>query len=419
MSTPETTPSREPLRLAYLTTEYPKVSHTFIRREILELERRGHRVLRLAIRDSQGAIADPADQAEEAKTFHVLRCGMMRLLTDALVVKISHPGRWFSAVKAMRQMSKASERGLIRHLAYLVEAAVLLRVVKREGIQHIHVHFGTNATSVVRLMRLLGGPTYSFTVHGPDEFDAPRGFSLADKVADAAFVVAITDYCSAQLRRWSHWTHWNRIHVVHCTIADAFLNDAVTPIEPASNTLVCVGRLSAQKGQLLLLDAVKRLVDEGVDLHIILAGDGEMREVIEARIAELNLKDTITITGWISEAQVRDHLRAARGLILPSFAEGLPVVIMEALALGRPVLTTRITGIPELVRDGENGWLVPAGNIQALTDTMRTMLQTPAEDLDAMGRAGHVAVQRAHNVTTEVDKLERHFRDAIAAGMER
>lgn len=418
MSGAETTASEHPLRIAYLTTEYPKVSHTFIRREILELERRGHHVLRLAIRDSQGAIADPADQAEESKTFHVLRCGMVRLMTDALVVKLSHLGRWFSALRAMRWMSKASERGLIRHIAYLVEAAVLLRVVKRERIQHVHVHFGTNATSVVRLMRILGGPTYSFTVHGPDEFDAPRGFSLGDKIADAAFVVAITDYCSAQLRRWSHWTHWNRIHVVHCTIADAFLNDDVTPIDPASNTLVCVGRLSAQKGQLLLLGAVKRLVDEGVELHIILAGDGEMREVIEARIAELNLQDHITITGWISEAQVRDHLRMARGLILPSFAEGLPVVIMEALALGRPALTTRITGIPELVRDGENGWLVPAGNVDALTDAMRTMLQTPVDDLNAMGKAGHEAVQREHNVTTEVDKLERHFRDAIAAGTE-
>src|SRR5262245_38892039 len=354
--------SRRKLRLAYLTTEYPKVSHTFIRREIQELERRGHGVLRLAIRSSGGAIADSADADESARTIHCLAQPKWRILIAATGVTLTRPLKWIRATRMAMAMSRASDRGLLRHLAYLMEAAWLLRVLEREGIEHVHVHFGTNAAAVARLIRCLGGPTFSFTVHGPDEFDSPRGFSLAEKVIDSEFVVAISDYCAAQLRRWVPSEHWHKINVVRCTVGDEFFQP-VRPIGPSAKTLLSIGRLSAQKGQLLLIEAMRRLLDEGIDARLILAGDGEMREEIEDRIAELGLNESVAVTGWIDEAEVRRLLSEARALVQPSFAEGLPVVMMEALAMARPVIGTMIAGIPELVLDGVNGWLVPAGNV--------------------------------------------------------
>jgi glycosyltransferase involved in cell wall biosynthesis len=401
-----------PLRLAYLTTEYPKVSHTFIRREILELERRGHEVLRLAIRDGGGAMADEADAAEALRTVHCLRAPPRRFLAAVALAMLRRPRRWVRAMRMAARMSRVSERGLLRHLAYLAEAALLLRMVRRRRIEHLHVHFGTNAAAVARLMRCLGGPPYSMTVHGPDEFDAPRGLSLAEKMRDAAFTVAISDFGAGQLRRWAPHDLWSRIHIVRCTVGESFL-EAVAPIAPAAATLVCIGRLSPQKGQLLLLDAMRRLIDDGINARLVLAGDGELRREIEQRIIELALHNRVEITGWIDEAMVRHHIVSARALVQPSFAEGLPVVIMEAMAMARPVVSTMVAGIPELVRHGENGWLVPAGSTAELGHALREVMHAPVDRLNAMGRAGRLRVRERHFTATEAAKLEALFRRAL------
>ena len=225
-------------------------------------------------------------------------------------------------------------------------------------------------------------------------------------MADAAFVVAITDFCAAQLRRWASVEDWPKIHVVRCTVGDDFFS-AVQPIDPMSRTFVSVGRLCPQKGQLLLIDALARVVRGGVDARLVLVGDGELRPLVERRIAEADLGGHVEITGYASEAEVRRHILAARALVLPSFAEGLPMVIMEAFALGRPVVSTYIAGIPELVRTGENGWLVPAGNTEQLAEAMLAVLEAPAQKLDAMGEAGRQQVIQRHNTSIEAQELER------------
>ena len=249
------------------------------------------------------------------------------------------------------------------------------------------------------------------TLHGPDEFDAPRSWRLADKQADAAFVVAITDYCSAQLRRWAAPEHWSKIHVVHCAVGDKFLLHAA-PVDPRSRTFVSVGRLCAQKGAILLVDALAVLHQRGVHARLVLAGDGEMRAAIEQRVTQLKLNDWVQITGWLNEQQVREHILSARALVLPSFAEGLPVVIMEAMALGRPVISTYVAGIPELVIPGKTGWLVPAGSITALADAMGEAFEMPADQLTRMGEIGAQRVGLRHNTTTETDRLELLLIDA-------
>jgi glycosyltransferase involved in cell wall biosynthesis len=394
-----------PLRLAYLITQYPKVSHTFIRREIRELERRGHAVLRLAIRPADSALVDPEDLRESSRTLHCVTQPLATLARAQFRVAARHPRGYWRALRMAVRMGRRSERGLAAHLAYVVEAAFLLERLCEHRVEHVHVHFGRNAAAVARLIRCMGGPSYSFTVHGPDEFDAPRSLRLGDKQADASFVIAISDYCSAQLRRWSRPEDWPRIHVVRCGVGENFFSRA-RPVDGRSRTFVCVGRLCPQKGQLLLIEAVARLKREGLALDLVLAGDGEMRGEIERRLRDLDVADRVKITGWIPETVVVDQVLAARALVLPSFAEGLPVVIMEAMALGRPVISTFVAGIPELVRPGETGWLVPAGNAEALADALRQALAATAGELQAMGLAARARVRAAHDIVTEAGRLE-------------
>lgn len=401
------------MRLAYLTTEYPKVSHTFIRRELTELERRGHVVERWAIRSPGNAIADPSDREELNKTFHCLKQSAVTLAGNAAGVLLTRPIKFLKAVRVARQLHKRSPRGFVRHVAYLIEACTLLNEAKKKNIEHVHVHFGTNCAAVALLMRELGGPTFSFTVHGPDEFDDPVGHSLDIKAASASTVIAITDFCSAQLRRWLRYEDWQKVHVVHCTVDEKFF-DEHRPVDTKSRTLISIGRLSAQKGQLLLIEALARLVEEGIDVKVVLGGDGEMRDVIERRIRELKVHDRVEITGWISEAEVRKQLLTSRGLVLPSFAEGLPVVIMEALAMGRPVISTAVAGIPELVQTGETGWLVSAGSVDQLVDAMRAMMETPAAQLNELGENGRRLVRERHQAATEAAKLEAIFENIIS-----
>lgn len=400
--------ARRRLRLAYLTSEYPKASHTFVRRELQELERRGHLVLRVANRGAGSASVSAADKAEEGLTFHLATRPKHEYVAASAWAQATRPARWVRALELATEMGQVSERGLTKHLIYLAEAAVLVRHLEAEGIEHVHVHFGNNAAVVARLAHCLGGPQYSMTIHGPDEFDQAIGYSLGAKTMDAAFVVAISDFCSAQLRRWVGYDHWGKIHVVHCAVGEDFLGE-VSPITDQQRKLLCIGRLSPAKAQMLLLDAMERLVAEGRDVALVLAGDGEMRGVIEERVQRAGLGGRVEITGWIDEATVRRHLREARALVQPSFAEGLPVVLMEALAMGRPVISTTIAGIPELVRPGENGWLVTAGNVEELTAAMRDAIERPASELSTMGQRGRARVQERHFMSTEVDKLEALF----------
>ncbi|MHB8790235.1 MAG: glycosyltransferase [Desulfobulbaceae bacterium] len=395
----------ERLKLAYLTTSYPSVSHTFIRRELREIERRGHSILRLAIRQSNAALVDPIDQEEAAKTIHCLALPVWLHVISLFQTALLHPVRFWDAFCLTIKMGLRSDRGIFRHFFYLVEACTFLGILKKHAVQHVHVHFGTNSTAVARLIRRCGGPSYSFTTHGPTEFDSAIAFDLHGKIADAAFVIAISDYCSAQLRRWCTPTDWVKIHIVHCTVGDDFFNAGV-PFDPDSQTFVSVGRLTAQKGQILLIDAFAQIIAAGHDAYLVLVGDGELRPLIEQRIAIAGIENRVIITGYVSEAEVRRHIASSRALVLPSFAEGLPMVIMEAFAIGRPVISTYVAGIPELVRSKENGWLVQAGNTDELAAALADALESPSSRLVEMAACGRDLTFQRHHTTTEGDKLE-------------
>ncbi|QDU70708.1 glycosyltransferase [Mucisphaera calidilacus] len=394
------------MRIAYLVNQYPKLSHTFIRREIAALEQLGHTVDRYSVRQTSDHV-DPEDRREAANTRIILR-GTGPLVAATTWCKLTRPARWIKACFATLRLARHSERGLMRHLIYLMEAARLVADLDRQPVDHLHAHFGTNSATVAYLTSILGGPPYSFTTHGPEEFDKVPAIGLPEKLEHAAAAIAITSFCRSQLMRWMPVDRWDRIHEVHCGLDEHFLGSEPTPV-PDTPRLVCVGRICEQKGQLLLIEAVARVRDEGQPVQLVLAGDGDMRPLAEQTINQLNLHDHVSITGWIDATRVRDEILASRALVLPSFAEGLPVVIMEAMALARPVLSTYIAGIPELVREPDNGLLVPAGDIDQLTDAIKRILTLNTQTLTDMGKQGRNAVLERHNANTEAARLAKVF----------
>lgn len=402
------------LRVAYLINLYPKVSHSFIRREIMALERAGAVVQRIAVQGWEDAdLTDPDDISERAQTQYILKAGAFSLLLPTLQALLNNPGRFFSAFKLALWMSRRADRPLPYHLVYLAEACQMLFWLRAAGSTHLHAHFGTNPAEVAMLVNALGGPPYSFTVHGPEEFDKPQFIGMGEKIRRAAFVAAISSYGRSQLFRWVDHGHWDKVKVVHCGLERSF-HDVVPSDPPDTPRLVCVGRLCEQKGQLLLIEAAHRVIQSGMKLELVLAGDGEMRPEVERLVAAYGMQQHVRITGWISSAQVRDEILGARAMVLPSFAEGLPVVIMEAMALRRPVITTFVAGIPELVRHGESGWLFPAGDIEELVLAIKLCLRSTPNELSRMSAVGHARVLERHDVDTEAAKLAALFAQPTA-----
>lgn len=390
------------MKIAYILNTYPQPSHSFIRREIRALEAAGQDVMRFAMRSASQTLIDPQDKDEATKTEYVLTEGVGILAKSIWRLLRRDVAAFGDALRAAWTMGRVSETGVLRHLIYLVEACYVAARCEDEGVTHAHAHFGTNATTVAMLTHLLGGPKYSFTVHGPEEFDSPRGLSLGTKMHYADFTIAISQFGRSQLCRWADPNDWNRIKVVHCGIEpDRF--PAPVPLIKGPRRLVAIGRFVEQKGQLALITAMARVADEDVQLTLI--GDGEMRSQIESLIAKHGLKDRIKLAGWVDETGIQAELDNAHALIMPSFAEGLPMVVMEAMAAARPVIATYIAGTPELVQNGKTGWLVPAGDIDALAQAIDTFSKTPLTKLTNMGKAGRTRVFERHDVTQEAAKL--------------
>jgi colanic acid/amylovoran biosynthesis glycosyltransferase len=404
------------MKIAYLINQYPQPSQTFIRREIAALESLGVTVERFTVRRWSGQLVDPRDVAERDRTTTILDAGPLGLLGATLATMFTRPARFFRAMSLAIRTGRRSPRGLPYHAIYLAEACVLLRRLgshagRGDPVRHLHAHFGTNSATVAMLCAALGGPRYSFTTHGPEEFDSPVALALGEKVRHAAFAIAISDFGRSQLMRWSDLRDWDKLHVVRCTVDSSLLDGTIMP-PPDEPRLVCVARLGEQKGHQVLLDAAARLARQGVPFQLTLIGDGELRPAIEETIRRHDLSRHVRLAGWMSNDAVRDEIVRSRAMVLPSFAEGLPVVFMESLALGRPVITTWIAGTPELVQNGKTGWLVPPGAVDELADAMRAALTGPAEQLHQMGVAGREIVRKRHHGATEAAKLLELIRAA-------
>jgi colanic acid/amylovoran biosynthesis glycosyltransferase len=401
------------MKIIYFINQYPKVSHTFIRREILALERQGMQIQRIALRGWDEKLMDADDISEQTKTQYVLQDGMLALCLAALKVFIINPLRFIRTFWLAIRLGMRADRPLPLHLVYFLEACQVNLWAKQFSAAHLHAHFGTNPSEVAMLVNALCGLPYSFTVHGPEEFDRPVFLKLKEKINQAKFVVAISSFGKSQLQRWVDFSQWNKIKVVHCGLEKSFYDVPASRMDIGLRRMLCVGRICEQKGQLLLIEAAKILHDKQIDFELILAGDGEMRAEVELQIAKYHLQQKVKITGWISSDEVRKHILSSQVLVLPSFAEGLPVVIMEAMSLRRPVISTYIAGIPELLIHRENGWLCVAGDVEQLANTMQEALNTPLETLQKMGDAAYERVVQRHNIDIEATKLANYFTHSV------
>jgi len=395
-------------QVSYLVNQYPAVSHSFIRREILALERKGWTVQRIALRGWDLPLVDPVDLQERERTRYVLKAGVVALLGATVRCALRSPRQFAAALRLTWAMAKTSHRPFPVHCAYLAEACLIRAWTAQVGSQHLHAHFATNPAEVAMLVNALGGPPFSFTAHGSDIMDRPAQVGLEHTVARAAFVASVSSYGRSQILRWVPHEHWPKVRVVRCGLEPGYGAAAAEPDTSAIN-LLCIGRLSREKGQLLLIEAVSLLIRKGVQVRLTLAGDGPMRAAVEALLERRNMTEHVRITGWLSADQIESELRQARALVVPSLSEGLPVVIMEAMASQRPVIAPYLAGIPELVQHGATGWLFPAGDVDGLAEAIAECLRADPSVLSAMGSAARARVWRAHDVDAESSELAKLF----------
>ena len=310
------------MKVCYFASEYPAVPHTFIRREIAELEANEISVFRVSLRRGLRELVDQADLDERERTRYILEQGVFEIIRTLAVSGARRPRMLLGAAIVAAKMMRRSHRPAPYHLAYLAEALVLAHWAIEQRVRHIHAHFGTNGAEVAMLMHFMTGIPYSFTVHGPDEFDSPEFLGLAEKVKHADFVCAVSSFTRSQICRWIPFADWEKIAVVKCGLDAEFLKQRRTKALSKTH-IVSVGRLHRQKGQLVLLDALAALEHEGVPFRVTIAGDGPLRPELERRVCELGLVDKVVITGWLTNSQVLALITDARALVMPSFAGGV------------------------------------------------------------------------------------------------
>lgn len=393
--------------IAYITGEYPRATDTFIQREIAALRRRGIVVETCSIRRTGAEHHVGTEQRSEyANTFYVIAAAKApwRLIGAHLAALIRSPGGYFSALALAFRTAPPGIRAFLYQLFYFAEAGVLAQHLRQKGVVHLHNHIATASCTVAMLASRLGGFPYSFTIHGPGIFFEPEYWRIDAKIAEASFTVCISDFCRSQCMMFSKAEDWNRLHIVHCGIDPAKYGQR-PPRSDSTPHMVFIGRLAGVKGVPVLLDALEQLNAREVDVRVTLVGDGPERAALEADARARGLAGQITFTGYQSQDAVAGILDDASMLVLPSFAEGVPVTLMEAMAARLPVVTTQVGGIPELVEDGVNGYLVPPGNPDVLATRLETLLTDP--DLrQRMGEAGRKKVVAEFEVDREAERIE-------------
>ncbi len=382
------------MKLAYLMNAYPMTSTTFIRREIEAHEQAGYEVQRYAIRPWDQELVDPNDIKEQRITYYLLMQGIRVLFFSFFRELVENPSGLAKAVHTTFRMMRVANGKRVKQFAYLLEAILLKQKTVEDGTEHIHTHFSTNSASVALLSHTLGGPSYSMTVHGPDELFEMTENSLAAKVKNATFVATISQYCQRIVDTHTCRDFSEKIYVVRCGLD---VSDFGTVMEvPESNQLVCVGRLCKAKAQVLLIEAFAEVIKHNPGARLVLIGDGEERPAVEEKISSLSMQEYVVLHGWAKNDEVREAILHSRALVLPSLAEGLPIVIMESFALGRPVVTTDICGIPELV-DASCGWLAQPGDRISLVNSMVDVLSKQPYELSLLAQEGRRRVLDLHN----------------------
>jgi glycosyltransferase involved in cell wall biosynthesis len=408
-------------RVAYVVSHYPLISHVFIQREVRALRARGVEVQVFSIHRAEASELLTAHDAEEAAATHsVFPLRPWQLVLAHRRAFARAPRAYLSTIRYALRRSPRGAQARLRQLVYFGEAIVVWSGCDQLGIRHLHAHFANVAADVAWLAAEFGRRSdphhrwdWSFTMHGCVEFWDVDRFNLARKVAAAALVLCISDFTRAQLMALSEPRYWPKLDVVHCGVdldqyAPAPRRDrADGPLE-----VLCVGRLSPEKGHLVLLDAVAELAHDGVDVHVTVVGDGPLREPLTAHAHAIGIEDRVTFTGPVGQDDMPSYFRAADVFCQSSFNEGIPVVLMEAMASALPVVSADVGAIAELVADRASGFLVTAARPSALAAALRQLADSP-ELRTAMGRRGRQRVEQEFDVAASAREIERRFGELV------
>jgi glycosyltransferase involved in cell wall biosynthesis len=400
--------------MAYLVSRYPAVSHTFILREIQGLRALGHTISTASINPPDRApdAMEAYEKQEAANTFFVKAQGWRGALAALLYWCFQSPARLYPALRMGLGLGKGGS--WFYGMAYVAEAALVARWMRQRDLHVLHVHFGNASATVGVLVKRLIDCHLSYTIHGPDEFDDVFGQHLPLKMQEADSVVCISQFAKGQLMRISHPDHWAKLQVCRLGVDPAQFTYVERAPGKAPVELLCVGRLSSAKAQVLLVQACARLRDECLAFNLTLVGDGPDRARIERAIAEHALGERIHLTGSLNQTAVRAHFARADIFVLPSLAEGIPVVLMEAMSCGVPCISTPVNGIPELIAHERSGLLATPGDVDSLTAQLRRLIQD-SELRRSLAQAAHVKVLADFDLGRNVAQLSRAFSAFVGA----
>ncbi len=403
-------------RVAYLTGNFPEVSLTFILREIEALRGLGVEVLTCAIRQTPvEQHPGPSEKHAAATTFYVLNAAKNPLNLLACQARLfTAPGRYLRALRLALATRAPGLNAAFRQLAYFFEATILARHLEQEQVDCIHNHFVGGSATVSMLASELTGIPFSFTMHGPADLFEPAKWALREKTKRARFVSTISYFARSQLMYLSDNPDWDKIKIIHCGIDPANYTPRENPGERAETRLMFVGRLAPVKGLYILLEALGALIGKNPDLKLVIVGDGPERARLEKAAEPLGAH--VEFAGYKSQAEVSDLMRETDIFVLPSFAEGVPVVLMEAMASGVPVIATTVAGVSELVEDGVHGRLVRPGDPDALAEKIAELVADRATR-HRMGIAGRAKVVEEFNIHAEAARLLGLFEDPAKSGV--
>lgn len=393
-------------RLAYLVSRYPAVSHTFIVREVVELRKLGFRVETASINlpDQKLSEMAPVDQLETESTLYIKSLGAVRALLSMLRILWRRPRSFFGALRFAMGVGNGSARETVTNAFYFAEAALLMTWLEQRELTHLHVHFANAAATVAMIAARLGPVSFSLTVHGPDEFYEVGRHALKQKTEAATFVCCIGRYARSQLMKVSDPPNWSKYRLAPLGVDTDQFRPRPFRRNPRRWEILCVGRLSPAKGQLILLQALKRLFADGRDIHCRFVGDGPDRSSLTAFADQELPSQGVTFQGAVNADRVLDYLCEADMFILPSFAEGIPVALMEAMSMEVPCISTIVAGIPELIRHGVDGLLVSPSDDAELASTAALLMDD--EDLRRrIGAAGRKRVIARFNLQDNVRAL--------------
>ncbi len=398
------------MRMAYLMSRYPAISHTFFLQEILGLRKLGFIIETASINPPDRARKTMLGSELEAadSTFYIKAHSGVQSVWIVLRTLLLRPGAFFRGLLFTLQLDPAHLSRSLFALFYFVEALILGSWMRQRRLERMHIHFSGAVATVGMIAAAAFRIPYSLTVHGPDEFFDQELCFLQMKVERADLVICISDYCRSQLMRIAPPEHWHKLHVARLGIEPAmfFLAPGTQPAGPIE--LLTVGRLVPAKGQLLLLQAVDRLRERGCFLNVRLAGDGPDRRSLEEFVRVRELGEQVTFCGALNHQQIRDALERTSIFVLPSFAEGIPVALMEAMAMRIPCISTYVAGIPELIRDEQDGLLVPAGSVDALASAIERLAGDPLLR-ERLAGAGQRRVLDDYNLPKNLHRLASVF----------